>query len=100
MDQILEFKNIFDSFDLDGNNSISGVELEKALTLGTGRAAENNTLANLLKMSDRDESGGIEFEEFLVLMSMIFQKHKQYDQLMAKWKIDSKNITAVTSRGR
>lgn len=81
MDQILEFKKIFDDFDLDGNNSISGVELEKALKLGTGRNSDSK-FEDLLKMADCDESGGIEFDEFLVLMSMIFQKHKQYDQLM------------------
>ena len=81
VDQILEFKKIFDDFDLDGNNSICGVELEKALKLGTGRNSDSK-FEDLLKMADCDESGGIEFDEFLVLMSMIFQKHKQYDQLM------------------
>ena len=35
-----------------------------------------------MKLSDINASGGIEFDEFLVLMSMVNQSSKQFDILM------------------
>ena len=64
-----EFKEAFKMFDEDGSGDIDVVELGKVFTQ-LGQNISEAELEDLIKEVDDDESGQIDFGEFLQLMGM------------------------------
>lgn len=58
----------FDLFDTDGSGTIDPKELRAAMQ-SLGFEAKNQTIYQMIKDIDRDESGEIDFDEFLHLMT-------------------------------
>ncbi|KAF9950201.1 hypothetical protein BGZ70_001462 [Mortierella alpina] len=73
-EQVKEFQECFDTFDQDNNKSISRRELH-ALLHTVGHKVDAKGLENLLIQYDSDESGTIDFPEFLLLVERLL-KHK------------------------
>ena len=62
-----QLKEVFDSYDLDGNGLITPMELRNAL-LNYGFNASKETTYNIIAEYDEEERGGLIFTEFLRLM--------------------------------
>ena len=64
----MELKESFDLFDTDGNNTIDVKELKVAMrTLGFESSKED--VMRMMKEADRNNSGVLEFPEFLDMMA-------------------------------
>ncbi|KXJ16441.1 Programmed cell death protein 6 [Exaiptasia diaphana] len=76
-------KELFKRIDTDNSGSISSEELQKALTNGSWTPFNPETVRLMIGMFDRDNSGGIEFDEFLSLWKYICdweQTFRSYDK--------------------
>jgi calcium-binding protein CML len=69
--QIARLKEVFDHFDADGSGSIDAEELGNVF-LSMGQEATQEEMTKLINSVDDDESGEIEFGEFMVLMCSNF----------------------------
>lgn len=67
-EEISEIKEAFDLFDTDGGGSIDPKELKDAMN-SLGLEARNQTIYQMITDLDADNSGAIEFKEFLDLMT-------------------------------
>ncbi len=67
-DEVLEIKEAFDLFDTDKSGEIDTNELKQALK-NLGIDAKNQTLANMMADLDKDNSGQIDFGEFIDMMT-------------------------------
>jgi Ca2+-binding EF-hand superfamily protein len=67
-DEVLEIKEAFDLFDNDKSGQIDVEELKTALK-NLGIDAKNQTLSNMMADLDRDNSGQIDFDEFIDMMT-------------------------------
>jgi len=68
---ILAFAQVFRRFDLDGSNSIDSREL--ALVFKTmGQGCDEKTVKQILQEEDADNSGEIEWTEFLTIMRNVY----------------------------
>ena len=67
-DEVLEIKEAFDLFDTDNSGTIDTEELKQALT-NLGIDAKNQTLQNMMNDIDKNQSGTIDFNEFIELMT-------------------------------
>ena len=67
-EEIMEIKEAFDLFDTDGGGSIDPKELKEAMN-SLGLEARNQTIYQMITDLDADNSGAIEFSEFLDLMT-------------------------------
>ena len=65
--QISEFKDAFDSVDLDRSGEIDATELKK-LCEWCGEILTDDDVARMMAMADTDGSGKIDFWEFVTLM--------------------------------
>jgi Ca2+-binding protein (EF-Hand superfamily) len=66
---ILVFKEIFDILDIDNNNLLTPMEIRNAM-IQVGYNVKKQTIYQLLSDLDVDESGYIDFYEFVKLMTM------------------------------
>ena len=66
-EQLAEFKEAFSLFDKDGDGTISPVELDEILK-SLGQKLSPSELSEMMREIDTDNSGTINFMEFLVLM--------------------------------
>jgi centrin-1 len=67
-DEIYEIKEAFDLFDTDGGGSIDPKELKEAMN-SLGLETRNQTIYQMISDLDADNSGTIDFKEFLDLMT-------------------------------
>ena len=67
-DEVLEIKEAFDLFDTDNSGTIDTEELKQALT-NLGIDAKNQTLQNMMNDIDKNQSGTIDFDEFIQMMT-------------------------------
>ncbi len=67
-DEVMEIKEAFDLFDSDKSGEISTEELKAALK-NLGIDAKNQTLTNMMADLDKDNSGQIDFGEFIDMMT-------------------------------
>ena len=67
-DEVLEIKEAFDLFDSDHSGTIDTEELKQALS-NLGIDAKNQTLQNMMNDIDRNQSGTIDFDEFIEMMT-------------------------------
>ncbi|KER22409.1 hypothetical protein T265_09488 [Opisthorchis viverrini] len=68
-----KFVRIYLSSDKDGNGRIDANELQSALSNGVHLPFNINTVSMMMKMFDRDGSGGIEFNEFAALYDYVYK---------------------------
>ncbi|CAG2235454.1 calmodulin-like [Mytilus edulis] len=66
--QVQEFKEAFKNFDKNGDGKISCKELRTFLK-SVGQDASDAEVQRIMLRVDHDNSGSIEFQEFLVMMS-------------------------------
>lgn len=67
-DEVMEIKEAFDLFDNDKSGEIDTEELKQALK-NLGIDAKNQTLQNMMADLDKDNSGKIDFDEFIDMMT-------------------------------
>ena len=67
-DEVLEIKEAFDLFDSDHSGTIDTEELKQALS-NLGIDAKNQTLQNMMNDIDKNQSGTIDFDEFIEMMT-------------------------------
>ena len=67
-DEVMEIKEAFDLFDSDGSGEIDTDELKQALS-NLGIDAKNQTLQNMINDIDKNNSGTIDFDEFIEMMT-------------------------------
>ena len=70
-DEVIEIKEAFDLFDSDHSGTIDTEELKQALS-NLGINAKNQTLQNMMNDIDKNQSGTIDFTEFIELMTAKF----------------------------
>ena len=67
-DEVLEIKEAFDLYDTDHSGNIDTEELKQALA-NLGIDAKNQTLQNMMNDVDKNQSGTINFDEFIELIT-------------------------------
>lgn len=65
-EEVIEIKQAFDIFDGDGSGMIDPAELKEAF-INLGFSGQNKFVYQILAELDDDQSGGIDFAEFLRL---------------------------------
>ena len=68
-EEILEFKDAFAMFDIDGGGTIETHELKQVLT-GLGDAPTDEDIQEMILLVDANGDGVIDFDEFLALMRL------------------------------
>jgi len=66
-DELEEWRTIFNLFDVDGDQSITGEELGVVLR-SMGQNPSEQELKEMISEMDEDDSGTVDFEEFVILM--------------------------------
>ena len=67
-DEALEIKEAFDLFDTDHSGTIDTDDLKQVLS-NLGIDAKNQTLQNMINDIDKNQSGTIDFDEFIEMMT-------------------------------
>ncbi|XP_049290857.1 troponin C, isoallergen Bla g 6.0101-like [Anopheles funestus] len=82
-DQMKILKDAFDAFDIEKKGSISLEVIGTIMDL-LGYALSEEELKEVMEDYDEDESGQIEFEEFIELASNYVEPEEDYDVLRAE----------------
>uniref|UniRef100_A0A182MWN0 EF-hand domain-containing protein n=1 Tax=Anopheles culicifacies TaxID=139723 RepID=A0A182MWN0_9DIPT len=82
-DQMKILKDAFDAFDIEKKGSIS-LEVIGTIMELLGYALSEEELKEVMEDYDEDESGQIEFEEFIELASNYVEPEEDYDVLRAE----------------
>merc|ERR1712107_469240 len=86
-EEINEYRETFNRFDADGNGSIDAEELGKLIRV-LGLNPSDGEVDQLRKEIDEDESGDIDFEEFLELMnSTTLRKMQAVDERESRLRV-------------
>ncbi|XP_021339259.1 calmodulin-A-like [Mizuhopecten yessoensis] len=85
-----ELKKTFKHFDRDGDNTISVDELTTAMRLMNMNPTEEEVKA-IIKETDTDESGKIDFEEFVKFMTDRMNTVDEHDSLVQAFKTFDKD---------
>lgn len=80
--QIVSHKNTFNTFDIDHDGTVSLIELQIAVERISNRKSNQAEVQKMLSKADINNSGDLEFGEFLILMSTVERGNKQYDDLI------------------
>mmetsp|Transcript_48869 Transcript_48869/g.66543 ORF Transcript_48869/g.66543 Transcript_48869/m.66543 type:complete len:102 (-) Transcript_48869:210-515(-) len=86
----------FDLFDKDGDGTISTGELKNLLRC-FGQKSNEEEIKKIIKENDKDNSGSISFDEFVVIMSKIIMEPEVDEELYEAYKVfdrDDKGINA------
>jgi centrin-1 len=85
-DEVLEIKEAFDLFDSDKSGEIDTEELKQALK-NLGIDAKNQTLQNMMADLDKDNSGKIDFDEFIDMMTAKMSDRDTREDLQKVFKL-------------
>lgn len=100
-EQIAEFKDAFNLFDKDGDGTISTAELGTVMR-SMGQNPTEQELTEMISEVDNDDSGSIEFPEFLKLMTEKMASSDPEQDMRDAFKVFDKNgdgvITATELR--
>ncbi|KAG2485016.1 hypothetical protein HYH03_016219 [Edaphochlamys debaryana] len=89
--QLADYERCFRAVDKSGNGTIGATELGQLFAqLGTPLTPEK--LVDLMQMYDKDESGQIEFDEFLLM----FRNHALDIKAMNAYMLDNPNASAAS----
>lgn len=95
-EEISEIKEAFDLFDTDGGGSIDPKELKEAMN-SLGLEARNQTIYQMITDLDADNSGAIEFKEFLDLMTARMSDRDSKDDIKKVFRLfDEENCGYIT----
>ena len=89
-EEIISYKREFNSFDADGDGTISAEELANVLR-SFGDEVTENDVRKVINTFDIDKNGSIEFNEFLIMMA-----HKESGKLDGGAKGKSKGQSMQT----
>jgi len=67
--ELAELRAAFNVFDRDGSGTISSAELRQVLVQALGEKLTDEEVDDMMMEADRDRSGGVDFEEFVFLMT-------------------------------
>ena len=97
-DQINEFKQTFDKFDIDGDNTINTKELGHVMRQ-LGQNPTEAELQDMINEVDADGSGSIEFDEFKILMHKKILASDTEEDLMEAFKVFDQDGDQLISMG-
>uniref|UniRef100_A0A1J3HXG0 Calcium-binding protein CML19 n=1 Tax=Noccaea caerulescens TaxID=107243 RepID=A0A1J3HXG0_NOCCA len=93
-----EIREVFDLFDIDGSGSIDARELNVAMR-SLGFEMNNEQLNELMAEVDKNQSGAIDFDEFVHMMTTKFGERDSTDELSKAFKIiDHDNNGKISHR--
>ncbi|XP_023320702.1 calmodulin isoform X2 [Eurytemora carolleeae] len=97
-DELEEWKTIFNLFDVDGDQSITGEELGVVLR-SMGQNPSEQELEQMINEMDEDGSGTVDFEEFVILMKRKTADNEAdgHDDIEEAFKIFDRNNDGVIS---
>lgn len=72
--QVQQFKELFESFDKNGDGDITADEL-KCVLKSLGQKVKTKYCKNMIKQYDKNRTKRMEFKEFLDMMANVFQYH-------------------------
>lgn len=84
---ILDLKEVFDTFDYNGNGILSPNDLKNAL-ISYGYNATKETVYDIIAEYDEDESGGLSFKEFLRMITNSLSNNNNNNKINQKNEID------------
>ena len=85
-EQVAEMKEVFNIFDVDGDNTISTKELGKVMN-SLGQHPNEAELRELIQEYDNDGNGTLDFPEFLELMAKKLKQIDTEEELVEAFKI-------------
>lgn len=95
-EQIQSLKDVFDLFDKDHSGSISTSELGDVMR-SLGQNPTDAELQDMVNEVDTDNSGTIEFNEFMAMMSTSIQPKDFAEETMAAFKVFDKDGSGTIS---
>lgn len=96
-EQKQELKTTFDSFDIDGNGSISAEEMK--IVLGKmGEPNDDKTVADLIATVDTDGNGNLSFDEFIKIATSLMDGCPSLQKLEQAFKNFDENGDGVINR--
>lgn len=90
--QIEDFKLAFSLFDKDGDGSCDTKELTTVMR-ALGQNLTDTELQDMIREVDEDDSGSIDFEEFLQLMAKKLHDSDSEDEIKEAFKVFDKDMT-------
>ena len=90
--QVEDFKLAFSLFDKDGDGSCDTTELETVMR-ALGQNLTDTELQDMIREVDEDESGSIDFEEFLQLMAKKLHDSDSEVEIKEAFKVFDKDAT-------
>merc|ERR1712226_1533794 len=94
--QIAEFKEGFSLFDKDGDNTIPSKDLGTVMrSLGTSPTEAE--IGEMIKEGDRDNSGKVDFSDFLQLMARKLKDVDTEDDVMEAFRVFDKDNNGLVS---
>lgn len=95
-EQIQSLKDVFDLFDKDKSGSISTAELGDVMR-SLGQNPTEAELQDMVNEVDTDQSGSIEFNEFMAMMATSIQPKDFAEETMAAFKVFDKDGSGTIS---
>ncbi|XP_048732599.1 calmodulin-A-like [Ostrea edulis] len=89
-EQVAEFREAFNLFDKDGDGSITTTELGTVMR-SLGQNPTESELQDMINEVDYDESGTIDFEEFLQMMARKMRDTDTKEELKEAFKVFDKD---------
>eukprot|EP00090_Calanus_glacialis_P009105 TRINITY_DN17453_c0_g1_i1.p1 TRINITY_DN17453_c0_g1~~TRINITY_DN17453_c0_g1_i1.p1 ORF type:complete len:193 (-),score=72.28 TRINITY_DN17453_c0_g1_i1:157-735(-) len=97
------FKRAFEIFDADGSGKMNFTEVDKLIMeLSSGQDPTDEEVVELMKQLDQDESGMVEFEEFVRVMAKraeetkILQKEREFREAFRMFDRDGSGKVSST----
>lgn len=95
-DQLAEFKEAFSLFDKDGDGTITTKELGTVMR-SLGQNPTEAELADMIHEVDADQSGTIDFSEFLTLMAKKMKETDTEEELIEAFKVFDRDGNGLIS---
>ena len=95
-EQRQEIKEAFDLFDTDGSNTIDAKELKVAMR-ALGFEPKKDEVRKMIQECDRDQSGVIDFPEFLEMMTQKMAERDPRDEMLKAFRLFDDDDTGKIS---